>query len=115
MRVTPRSMPEAMARTPSVVVVAWLVVVRVCPGFPVDALFDVGPGRHAMMIVVVLDNAARFFAHDFSPFEIFALSIPRAIKVRSERRRGEQERQCSESNAFHDDEILGLTRRPVTL
>jgi hypothetical protein len=109
-------MPEAMARTPSVVVVAWLVVVRVCPGFPVDALFDIGPGRrYAMMIVVVLDNVARFFAHDFSAFQIFALSIPRAIKVRSERRRGEQKRQRSESNAFHDDEILGLTRRPVTL
>jgi hypothetical protein len=115
MRVTPRSIPEAMARTPDVVVVAWLVVVGVSPGFPVDAFFDVDPGRDAMMIVVMLDNAGRYFAQDFPAFQIFALPIARAIKVRSKRRRGEQHRQCSESNAFHGDEILGLTRRPVTL
>ena len=50
--VTPRTVPEMMARTPSVVVVIWLVVVGVSTRLAIYAFFDVHPGRYVVVVVM---------------------------------------------------------------
>jgi hypothetical protein len=107
MMVTPRAMPEAMAGTPGVVSMVRIIVERIGARLTIDAFLNVHPRRYIVVVVVMLHDPGRFFAYDF-PFKVLPFAVSRAVKVCSERRRGEQERQCSKSNAFHGDEILGL-------
>ena len=97
-----------VARTPSVVVVIWPVVVGVGTRLVIYAFFDVHPGRYVVVVVMVLNDPRRRFANNFPTFKVFALANAWAIKVCGEGRRSEQERQSSKSNASHGDEILNL-------
>ena len=101
-------MPEAVTRTPGVVAVVRRVVVRVGARLSIQAFFNVHPRRYIVMVVVVLNDPGRFFPDNLPAFKILPFAVSRAIKVCSEGRRGEQERQCGKGNAFHGDEILGL-------
>ena len=96
-----------VAWTPGVVVVVWLVVVRVGARLAIYAFLNVHAGRNVVVIVVMLNDPGWFLANNFPTFKIRAFAVARTVKVCSEGRRDEQERQSSKSNAFHGDEILG--------
>jgi len=112
--VTPRAVPEMVARTPRVVVMVRLVVVRIATRFAINAFFDVYSRCYVLVVVVVLHYPRRFFADNFPVFKIFTLAVAWTVKVCSKGRRGEQERQSSKSNAFHGDKIPEFTRRQIT-
>jgi hypothetical protein len=105
--VTPRAMPKLVARTPNVVVVIRLVVVRVRAWLAINAFFNLHSRRNVVVIVVVLDDFGRCLPNNFAAFNIFALAVARTVEVGSKGRRGEEERQCGKGDAFHGDEILG--------
>src|SRR5688572_21319753 len=75
-----------VARTPSVVVVIWPVVVGVGTRLVIYAFFDVHAGRYVVVVVMVLNDPRRRFANNFPTFKIVALS--KAGTIRSAAKEG---------------------------
>ena len=94
--VAPRAVPEAVSRTPRVIVVEGLVVIRVCPRLSVDPLLGVHARSYLVVIVVMLDDfrrcqlslndAGRRLSFNFSPFIVFPFAVPRTIVICGEHR-----------------------------
>ena len=91
--VAPRAVPDALSRTPRVIVVEGLVVVRVCPRLSVDALLREHARGYLVVIVVMLDDlrrchlslndAGRRISFNFSPSPRRDLSYPTCKAGRS--------------------------------
>ena len=94
--VAPRAVPEAVSRTPRVIVVEGLVVVGVCPRLSVDPLLREHAWGYFVVIVVMLDDlrrchlsfndAGRRLSFNFSPLVVFPFAVPRTIVICGERR-----------------------------